>query len=32
MNARGPALGEELEKLLGPPTEKPAAEKEAAAK
>jgi thiol-disulfide isomerase/thioredoxin len=32
MNARGPALGEELEKLLGPPAEKPAAEKEAAAK
>ena len=24
MNARGPVLGEELEKLLGPPTEKPA--------
>ncbi|BBO30898.1 TlpA family protein disulfide reductase [Lacipirellula parvula] len=32
MNARGPVLGEELEKLLGPPAEKPATEKEAAAK
>jgi thiol-disulfide isomerase/thioredoxin len=30
MNARGPVLGEELEKLLGPPTEKPADEKAAA--
>lgn len=32
MNARGPVLGEELEKLLGPPAEKPADEKAAAAK
>lgn len=30
MNARGPVLGEELEKLLGPPAEKPADEKAAA--
>ena len=30
MNARGPVLGEELEKLLGPPAEKKA--EEAAAK
>jgi thiol-disulfide isomerase/thioredoxin len=32
MNARGPVLGEELEKLLGPPAEKPAEEKAAAEK
>lgn len=30
MNARGPVLGEELEKLLGPPTEESADEKAAA--